>query len=180
VWKPYDELMTGCPPDGRCHPPRPFAAFVDGNPTALRDCAAVADGYLLMFDFASVVVASDGAVLDAFPTAGLRPVGSIRGLILFVAGGGPTSWTGYFGPAPVVRDVANRRWVEGELRRGLPRYVAGTVGDVKWSIVCDLRERLGYRISPRWLGDQCGGTFTCVDNRYAHDSADFVVECATG
>jgi hypothetical protein len=133
-----------------------------------------------MFEFCSVVIAPDGTIVDAFPTGDLRPVGSADGRILFVAGGGPTSWTGYFSPAPVVRDVANRSWHQGELPDGLPRYVAGAVGDVKWSVVCDLHEKLGYRISPRWLGDQCGGTFTCADNRYAYDSADFVVECATG
>jgi hypothetical protein len=144
-----------------------------------RDGLMLQSGCLLMFPYLSLVVGSDGEIRDAFPTSGLRPVGSSETAILFVQGGGRASSTGYFTPTPVVRDIVHRRWVVGGIPPGLPRYVAGTIGDVKWAIVADLERAVGYRVSPGWPSDQCGGTMTSLDGRHAFDGGPFVVDAAT-
>jgi hypothetical protein len=180
-WEPYSRLMTGSPASALCE--APIAMFADTSSTQTcrpRDCFVLRRGFLVMFDFASVVIGHDGVVLDVFPTCALRPVGSSERHILLVTGGGRASSSGYFSPTPVVRDIAGHGWVIGELPERLPRYVAGTIGDVKWAIVADLQRALGYRISPGWPGDQCGGTTTSVDGLHAYDSGHFVVDAATG
>jgi hypothetical protein len=181
AWQPYEELMTGEAASARCEPPR--AIFADRSaedPAKPRDCFVLGSGFLVLYPFASIVLGAGGEVRDVFETCGLRPVGCSDTKILFVAGGGPTADTGYFSPTPVVRDVAKRRWVTGKVPKGLPRYVAGTIGDVKWAIVADLERARGYRISPDWVGDQCGFTVASLDGAYAYDGGNFMIEIATG
>jgi hypothetical protein len=179
-WQPYADLMTGRPASTLCEPPRALFTGRAADPCVPRDCFVLRSGFLVMFLYASVVIGEDGAIRDVFPTCGLRPVGDHDASILFVCGGGPAASSGYFEPTPIVRDVARRAWVVGALPQGLPRYVAGTIGDVRWAIVADLQRALGYRISPRSNGDQCGGTTTSVDGVWAYDGGYFVVEAATG
>lgn len=180
LWEPYTELMTGAPSSTLCAEPPDWFTATEADPTIPLDCFALRDGFLVMFPLTSVVIDSKGAVRDVFPTKGLRPVGDTETAILFVGGGGPTSATGYFDPAPVVRDLATKSWVVGPRPSGLPRYVAGAIGDVKWAIVADLDRGMGYRISPNLPGDQCGGTTTSVDGVHAFDSGHFVLEASTG
>lgn len=180
LWEPYSALMTGAPSKTSCDEPLDWCALDGGDPTVPLDCYALKSGFLVMFPFTSVVLDKEGQVRDVFPTKGLRAVGDGESAILFVGGGGPTSRTGYFDPAPVVRDLKTKSWVKGERPPGLPRYVAGAIGDVKWAIVADLDRGMGYRISPSLPGDQCGGTTVSVDGVHAYDSGDFVLEAATG
>jgi hypothetical protein len=179
-WEPYAVLMTGTPSATTCAEPPDWFTPSDADPTIPLDCFALPDGFLVMWPLTSVAIDSKGEVRDVFPTKGLRPVGAGESTILFVGGGGPASATGYFDPAPVVRDVATKSWVVGPRPAGLPRYVAGAIGDVKWAIVADLERGMGYRISPNLPGDQCGGTTTSVDGVHAYDSGPFVVDAATG
>lgn len=180
-WEGYDQLMTGAPASPLCHEPQAiFAIDRVSNPAAPRDCFVLRSGFLVMFPWGSVVLGPDGELRDWFATRGLRPVGDDGTSIVFVGGGGPTARSGYFSPTPIVRDVGARRWLTGPLPPGLPRYVAGTIGDVRWAIVADLYRALGAHISPGWMGDQCGSTITSVDNAHAYDGGFFVIECATG
>jgi len=181
-WEPYEALMTGAPASPLCEPPLAlFGPRQAVDATEPRDCFVLRAGFLVQYPYASVVVGDDGEVRDIFPTCGIRPVGCSDDMkILFVSGGGQASDSGYFAPTPIVRDVVRRRWVGGKLPKGLPRYVAGTIGDVKWAIVADLQRALGYRMSPDWIGDQCGFTTTSADGAYAYDGGWFVIEAATG
>ncbi|NUO49041.1 MAG: hypothetical protein HOV80_09320 [Polyangiaceae bacterium] len=180
LWEPYVDLMTGTPSSTVCAEPPEWFTSTDADPTVPLDCFALTDGFLVMFPLTSVVLDSKGEVRDVFPTKGLRPVGDSDTAILFVGGGGRAARTGYFDPAPVVRDLTTKSWVVGPRPAGLPRYVAGAIGDVKWAIVADLDRGMGYRISPNLPGDQCGGTTTSVDGVHAFDSGHFVLEAATG
>jgi hypothetical protein len=180
LWEPYADLMTGAPSSTVCAEPPDWFTSRESDPTIPLDCFALRNGFLVMFPLTSVVLGSKGEVRDVFPTKGLRPVGDSESAILFVGGGGPTSATGYFDPGPVVRDLTTKSWVVGQRPAGLPRYVAGAIGDVKWAIVADLERGMGYRISPNLPGDQCGGTTTSVDCVHAYDSGHFVLDAATG
>jgi hypothetical protein len=181
AWETYDKLMPGPPSSPLCEAPLGlFADTLADDVTEPRDCFVVPNGFLILYAYASVVLGPEGEVRDVFPTCGLRPVGSDGKRILFVSGGGPAARSGYFTPTPIVRDIEKREWVIGALPEGLPKFVAGTIGDVKWAIVADLEQARGYRIAPDWLGDQCGCTTTSLDGRYAYDSGWFVVEAATG
>lgn len=180
-WEPYDRLMPGGSSATRCGAPLAiFAQTAADDPSAPLDCFVLPGAFLVMFPFLSVVIGEYGEIRDTFPTCGLRPVGAGPTTILFVDGGGPASSSSHFSPTPIVRDVSARKWVEGALPPGLPRHVAGTIGDVKWAIVADLDRGLGYHISPGWLGDQCGATTTSLDGIHAYDGGWFVVEAASG
>ena len=181
-WEPYEALMTGAPASPLCEAPLALFAKRDVEDVAEPcDCFVLATGFLVQYGYASVVLSKNGKVGDFFPTCGLRPVGCTDDLkILFVSGGGPSADTGYFTPTPVVRDVIRQKWLSGKPPKAVPRYVAGTIGDMKWAIVADLERALGYRMSPDWVGDQCGYTTTSVDGAYAYDGGWFVIEAATG
>jgi hypothetical protein len=182
IWKPYEALMPGPPVSLLCEAPLAIYAMRDPADVAEpRDCFVLPTGFLVQFPYASVVIAPSGKVGDFFPTCGLRAVGCTDDLkILFVSGGGRAADTGYFTPTPIVRDVIRQKWVTGKLPKGLPRYVAGTVADVKCAIVADLHRALGYHVSPDWFGDQCGCTTTSLDGAYAFDGGWFMIEAATG
>ncbi|MFK7987385.1 MAG: hypothetical protein AB8I08_15295 [Sandaracinaceae bacterium] len=183
LWQPYDELMTGIPEAPVCREPSPAFArssLLDLDEAAPSDVALLPTGALVMFPYASVLIARDGELVDVFPTRGLRAVGGSATHSLFVSSGGPTASTGYFSPTPIVRDHGSRRWHVGRLPEGLPRYVAGTVADLKWSIVTDLERGQGFRTSRCFHGDQSGETRSSACNRYVVDGGRFVFETATG
>lgn len=183
-WEPIAELVTGdAPPVGAAGAPR--AAFAlpfsdESCETAPRDCAFVGSGFLLQYRYASLVIGPDGEVRDVFPTCASRAVGSDARHVLLVTGGGGASDSGYFEAEAYVRDVVEHRWLAGEIPQSLPRYVAGTIGDMKWAIVVDVVAGVGYRTAPHTAGDQCGGTFNSACTRYAWDGARFVLKAATG
>jgi hypothetical protein len=183
-WEPVAELVTGnAPARGAAGAPRAAYAlpFSDESfETAPRDCAFVSSGFLLQYRYASLVIGPEGEVRDVFPTCASRAVGSDARHVLLVTGGGGASDSGYFDAEAYVRDVVEHRWVAGEIPQSLPRFVAGTIGDMKWAIVVDVVAGVGYRTAPHTAGDQCGGTFNSACTRYAWDGARFVLEAATG
>lgn len=183
-WCPLDELMTGRPAapgaSGAPHPGFAVSFASESGETSPRDCAFLDTGFLVQFRYASVVLSADGEVRDVFATCALRAVGSDARHVALVCGGGFTSSSGYFGAEAFVRDVAEHRWTTGAIPGSLPRFLAGTIGDVKWSIVVDVVEGRGYRMAPRWMGDQCGSTFNSTCGRYAWDGSRFVLEASTG
>jgi hypothetical protein len=180
-WSGYELLMTGAPASPECQTPWSiFALRGPLDPGVPRDCFVLRSGLLVMFLWGSVVVGVDGELRDWFATCGLRPVGDDAASILFVSGGGPASGSRHFSPTPVVRDLRARRWVTGALPPGLPGYAAGTIADMRWAIVADLRRALGFHISPGSMSDQSGGAMTSVDNAYAYDGGPFVIEVASG
>jgi hypothetical protein len=179
LWLPYKDLIPK-PPGPECQKPVSYFTHKHAPPTRACDCFPLRSGVLVMFPFASVVLAPSGDIRDIFPTSGLRPVGDTEAAILFVVGGGPASASGYFEPRPVVRDLKRRSWIEGKRPADLPRHVAGTIVDVKWAIVADLERSKGYRLSPFAPGEQCGGTVTSANGVHAYDAGDFVRETATG
>lgn len=180
LWLPYKDLIPGKPPEPECQKPVAYFSHKHAPPTRACDCFPLRNGVLVMFTFASVVLAPSGDIRDIFPTFGLRPVGDSETAILFVAGGGPASASGYFEPRPVVRDLKKRSWIEGKRPADLPRYVAGTVAEAKWAIVADLERSKGYRLSPFSPSEQSGATVTSANGIHAYDAGDFVRETATG
>ncbi len=184
AWQPLSELMTGRPAEpGAAGDPQPMFAVPFGSEsceTVPCDCAFLDSGFLLQFRFASIVLDADGEVRDFFGTCGLRAVGSDERHVLLVCGGGRTANSGYFGAEAFVRDVVSHGWLKGVLPESLPRFVAGTIGDAKWSVVVDVVKGGGYRMAPRWIGDQCGNTFNSTCGHYAWDGTRFVLEANSG
>lgn len=184
-WQPMAELMTGAPASpgaaGEAH--AMFGVpFGDRDATGLVDVAWLPDGLVVFWPYATLVFALDGTVRDAFPTRGLRAVGGDSSVIGLVCGGGPAASSGYFGAEVFVRDVVAHEWrSRGSLiPPTIPRYVAGTIGDVKWAVVVDAREGVGYRTSPVTSGDQCGEAFNSACGGFVWDRGRFVLEAATG
>ena len=157
----------------------PFYAI---DPTLAVDAAWLGEGLAVFWPYATVVFDLDGAIRDAFPSRGLRAVGADERYAAFVCGGGGAANSGYFGAQVFVRDTRARAWLPPgtPIPETLPRFVAGTIGDVKWAVVIDTREGLGYRTSPGASGDQCGETFNSACGRYVWDRGRFVLEAATG
>ncbi|MGE0400544.1 MAG: hypothetical protein AB7T06_27795 [Kofleriaceae bacterium] len=183
-WEPVAELVTGnAPASGAAGEPRAAYAlpFSDESfETAPRDCAFVGSGFLLQYRYASLVIGLEGEIRDVFPTCASRAVGSDARHVLLVTGGGGASDSGYFDGEAYVRDVAEHRWLVDEIPQSLPRFIAGTIGDMKWAVVVDVVAGVGYRTAPHTAGDQCGGTFNSACTRYVWDGARFVLEAATG
>ena len=183
-WQSLDELVTGEPP-GRGAVGAPKSAFAlpfedESYETTPRDCAFVGASFLLQYRYASLVIGPDGEIRDVFPTCGLRAVGSDERYVLLVCGGGGAADSGYFGAEAFVRDTVEHRWLTGAIPETLPRFVAGTVGDMKWAIVTDVVQGVGYRTAPHATGDRCGGTFNSACARYAWGGERFVLEASTG
>jgi hypothetical protein len=142
----------------------------------------ISGGVVVAWQYLTIVFALDGAIRDTFPTCGLRVVGSDERHVSLVCGGGSVTSSGHFGGEVHVRDTVEHRWLpRGEaLPSSLPRFVAGTLGDVRWAVVIDVKEGVGYRTSPLYQDDQCGETFTSACGRFVWDRGRFVLEVATG
>ncbi len=188
-WTSFDELMTGsgplpCVPDG--HAPYPdwrLDPEVDGTvPLAVALPGAGLRTILVMYAHTCFVVDLEGAVVDRFPTHGVRYVASspCGRQLLFNSGGGPCSDSVYFHPRPFVRDVANARWLAGPLPEGLPRQVVGNVADLRWSIVADLERERGCLLLPGCMSD-APDLWTDPGHRYVWaDGERMLLEIATG
>ncbi len=184
-WQPMSELMTGAPAKpgaaGEAHPM--FGVpFGEVDPTVPGDAAWLPDGLVVFWPYVTIVFGFDGRIRDVFASRGLRAIGGDARFLGLVCGGGGVASSGYFGAEVFVRDLEKHEWLTrgSPIPASIPRYVAGTIGDVKWAVVVDTLEGIGYRTSPRASGDQCGETFNSACGRYAWDRGRFVLEAATG
>jgi hypothetical protein len=185
-WLPLSSLMTGAPAEPHAAGPPDALFALRGGPesdeTTPGDAAIVAGGVVVAWHYLTIVFALDGTIRDVFPTCDLRVVGSDARYLALVCGGGSVANSGHFGGEVHVRDTVEHGWLpRGEaLPSSLPRFVAGTLGDVRWAVVIDVTEGVGYRTSPLYQDDQCGETFSSGCGRFVWDRGRFVLEAATG
>jgi hypothetical protein len=183
-WQPLTELMTGASPSPRvAGEPSPFFALDAPEACAAPgEVAFVAGGFLVAWPYVSLVFDEGGVVRDVFPTRGLRVVGSTTRHVALVCGGGALADSPHFGGQLFVRDTHARTWLARgtAVPRGLPRYVAGTVTELKWAIVVDVVKGVGYRTAPLAAGDQAGETFNSACGRFVWDRERFVLRADTG
>ena len=185
-WQPLSELQTGsAPPKGAGGTPSAafaipwFGALGRADGSRVLDCAFIEGGLLVQLRYGSAILDAHGAILDIFPTCGLRLVGSTARHLAFVSGGGATATSASFGARLYVRDRRTRAWLTGAIPDGLPRFVAGRVADVKWTIVVDTAEGRAYRMDPYSLSD-AGSAFNSACGRYVWDGSELVLEAETG
>jgi hypothetical protein len=154
-------------------PPHAWIVSTGEDAINMRACDFVADGYVVHFGFASVVLSHGGEVRDVFPSNCLLTVGSSSQFLML------SKTNRFFDLQPYVRDVVEHRWVTGSLPPELPRHCAGIVHDGSLVVVVDYDRGVYYDLCPRAIGvtdtvrlSACG--------RFVWDSVTFVREALSG
>jgi hypothetical protein len=136
-------------------------------------CQVVADGFVVHFGFASVVLRSTGEISDVFPSNLLR-----------VVGGSPEFLTlakinRFYDQQLFVRDVIEHRWLTGSIPSGLPNHSAGVLPDRTRAVVIDHETGVYYDIESGAIsGTDMVHVSAC--GRYVWDSVAYIREAASG
>jgi hypothetical protein len=173
-WAPFEALVPhGDAPWWSRRPAMPFMFDVGPRDAyhVPRSAYLYEGFFVVQYPTLTVVVASSGEVLDAFPARCQRLARAGSESLLLTSEP----------PQHSVRDVARRRWHTDEAPSQVPLLVAETLPDVKQATVLDLRAGRGYGMAPYNIGADHGVTVTSANGRDAWCAdAPFVLEMETG